>query len=196
MNRRSPRLAVAFAVLLSISSVLAGAWAGPATTVVETKQKALVTALRANDDKKVDALFDELVDYPAFAEASLGGEWSGRSAAEKAEFTEVLKGLLRRAYKCNLKKIVDYDVRYTGEEPSGDAVRVKTEARKGGGEPIVITFKMAQKAGAWKAQDIENGEESMVKGLRNQFVRALKKDGYAGLIQKMKARLAKGGCDD
>src|SRR5262245_59015099 len=111
----------ALAVLVSILAVVLGtgrsAQASAATDVVKAKQTALFDALckTSSDQKKVNALFDEMLDYGALAEASLGGEWSARSDAEKAEFTSVLKQLVQKAYQRNLKKTCGYAIDYTGE---------------------------------------------------------------------------------
>ena len=172
------------------------AYAGAATNVVQAKQTALFDALKKSppDQKKVAALFDEMLDYNALAEASLGAEWAPRSDAEKMEFTAVLKQLVQKAYERNLKKTVNYEINYTGEEVQGPATLVKTTAKSKTNareEPIEINFKMAQTGGAWKVQDIVTDGSSLVSGWRSQFTKIIKNDGFPTLIRKMKEKLAK-----
>jgi phospholipid transport system substrate-binding protein len=186
-----------FATLLSVLALtFAGsAFAGAATDVVKAKQTALFDLLKSNaDQKKIDAMFDEMLDYSTLAEASLGTEWAARSDAEKAQFTDLLKQLVRSSYQRNLKKIVSFDVDYVGEEAADGAVLVKTKskAKDARDEPVEINFKVAQKDGKWKVRDIVTEGVSLVSSYRSQFTKIIKKDGFPALIQKMKDKLAKG----
>jgi len=189
-----------FAAVISLLALtFAGsAAAGGATDVVKAKQTALFDLLKQStpdSQKKVAALFDEMLDYQTLAESSLGSEWAPRSAAEKAEFSDLLKQLVRKAYEKNLKKILNFNVDYVSEDATDSAVMVKTRAKSKSDEradPIEISFKMVQKGGAWKVQDIVTEGASLVSGYRGQFTKIVKKDGFPALIQKMKDKLAKG----
>ena len=201
MKRRMVHL---FAAALSLFALTFGAassaFAGPATDVVKTKQASLFNLLKqpgGDSQKKIDAIFDDMLDYQALAQGSLGTEWAARSDADKAQFSSLLKQLVQKAYERNLKKIIDYDVNYVGEDAAGSAVMVKTQSKAKGGdaraEPIEITFKVAQSGGKWKVNDIVTEGVSLVSSYRSQFTKIIKKDGFPTLIQKMKDKLAKGG---
>jgi phospholipid transport system substrate-binding protein len=189
-----------FAALISMIALTftSAAFAGPATTMVQGKQTTLFDLLKQGtpeSQKKIDAVFDEMLDYSTLAEASLGPEWAARSDAEKAEFTDLLKKLVRSAYTKNLKKITSFDVDYLGEDAAeGGAVVVKTKSKPKDprDEPVEINFKVVQKDGKWKVQDIITEGVSLVSSYRNQFTKIIKKDGWGALIQKMKDKLAKG----
>lgn len=200
MKRRMVHLFAAVLSVLALTFGAAGeALAGPATDVVRTKQTSLFDLLKqsgGDSQKKIDALFDEMLDYGALAEGSLGSEWAARSDAEKAQFSDLLKQLVRKAYERNLKKILNFDVQYTGEDAEGAAMMVKTKAKSKAAdareEPIEIVFKMVQKNGAWKVNDLVTEGVSLVGSYRSQFTKIIKKDGFPVLIQKMKDKLAKG----
>jgi phospholipid transport system substrate-binding protein len=182
---------------LSFASV-GSAFAGAATDVVKTKQTALFSLIKQgtpDSEKKIAALFDDMLDYPALAEASLGSEWAPRSDAEKAQFSDLLKQLVRKGYERNLKKIVNADIEYIAEDAEGGAMMVKTRAKSKGDareEPIEIIFKLAEKGGTWRVQDIVTEGVSLVSSYRSQFTKIVKKDGFPALIGKMKDKLAKG----
>jgi phospholipid transport system substrate-binding protein len=191
--------ASALSVLALTFAVVAPAFAGPGTDTMKAKQATLFDLLRQGSpdaQKKIDGIFDDMIDYAAFAEASLGTEWSARSDAEKAEFSDLLKQLVRKSYQKNLKKILGYDVTYSGEDPAdGGAVLVKTTSKakdNARDEPVEIDFKMLQKGAAWKVQDIVTEGVSTVQSYRNQFTKIIKKDGFRALIDKMKKKLAEG----
>lgn len=200
MKRRMVQFfAAALSVLALTFGALGSAFAGPATDVVKTKQTALFDLLKqsgGDSQKKISAIFDEMLDYHALAEASLGSEWAPRSDAEKAQFSDLLKQLVQKGYERNLKKILNFDVDYVGEDGGGSTVMVKTKSKAKGGdarsEPIEINFKMVQKDGKWKVHDIETEGVSLVSSYRSQFTKIIKKDGFPALIQKMKDKLAKG----
>lgn len=172
------------------------AFAGPATDLLKAKQTALVNLLKAKgSDKNISAIFDELLDYDTIARESLGKEWEARSDAEKKEFSELLKTLVRKSYERNLKKTLSYEVEYLSEEAAEQRILVKTKAvnkAKSNEEPVEIAYTMAAKGDTWQVQDITTEGVSLVRSYRNQFTKIVKKDGFPALIRKMKDKVAKG----
>jgi phospholipid transport system substrate-binding protein len=194
------RFMMALSALALFSILLFGgigsAHAAGALEVVKEKQTALFQALKQSppNQKKVQATFDEMLEYSALAEASLGGEWGARSQAEKDEFASVLKQLVQKAYERNLKKTLAYRIEYLGEEGAGDSKIVKTRAVSGKNareEPIEIDFKMIERNGSWKVGDIVTDGTSLVANWRVQFIKIIKKDGFPVLMKKMRDKLAK-----
>ena len=199
MTRRIVHLFAAMISMLALTFGLArGAGAASATDVVKAKQSALFDLIRqesAANQKKIGELFDEMLDYSALAENSLGTEWAARSDAEKAEFSDILKQLVRKAYERNLKKTLDFNIEYVSEQPKGGVTVVTTKAISKANareEPIEIAYKLAEKNGAWRVQDIVTEGVSLVSSYRSQFTKVIKKDGFPVLIKKMKDKLAKG----
>lgn len=197
MKRRMTHLVATMVSMLALLGAVGMANAGAATDVVKAKQTSLFELIKDSNanKKKVTALFDEMLDYSALAEASLGTEWANRSDAEKAEFSELLKQLVQKAYEKNLKKTLSFNIEYLGEETTGGAIVVKTKAvskTNAREEPIEINFKMLEKAGAWRVNDIVTEGVSLVSSYRSQFTKIIKKDGFPVLIKKMKDKIAKG----
>jgi phospholipid transport system substrate-binding protein len=174
------------------------AGAGAATDVVKIKQTELFSLLKQPSpatQKKVGSIFDQMLDYQTLAEASLGSEWAPRTDAEKAEFSGLLKQLVQKAYERNLKKTLNFDIQYLGEDAANGAITVKTKAvskTDARAEPIEISYKMVDKGGAWRVQDIVTEGVSLVSSYRSQFTKIVRKDGFPALINKMKNKLAKG----
>lgn len=197
MKRTMTKLLTTAVLALSLSAAGA-AYAGPATDVVKAKQTALFDLLKqssTDNEKKIAAVFDEMIDYAGLAEASLGSEWSARTDAEKKEFTDLLKQLVRKGYEKNLKKTLNYTIDYVSEEQKDGASIVKTKAKSktdAREEPIEITYKLVQKDGKWRVQDITTEGVSLVSSYRSQFTKVIKKDGFPTLITKMKDKIAKG----
>lgn len=197
VKRRMTHLVATMVSMLALLGAVGMANAGAATDVVKAKQTSLFELIKDSsaNKKKVSALFDEMLDYGALAEASLGSEWAGRSDAEKAEFSELLKQLVQRAYEKNLKKTLSFNIEYLGEETNGGAIVVKTKAvskTDAREEPIEISYKMQEKGGTWRVNDIVTEGVSLVSSYRSQFTKIIKKDGFPVLIKKMKDKIAKG----
>ena len=199
MKRRMVHsFAAVFSVLALSFADIGSALAGPATDVVKAKQTALFDLIKKStpeSEKKLAALFDEMIDYQAIAEASLGTEWAARSDAEKAQFSDLLKQLVRKGYERNLKKILNFNIEYVSENAKGAGMLVTTRAvskSDARAEPVEIAFNMAQKNGTWRVQDIVTEGVSLVSSYKSQFVKIVKKDGFPVLITKMKDKIAKG----
>jgi phospholipid transport system substrate-binding protein len=65
----------------------------------------------------------------------------------------------------------------------------KSDARE---EALEITYRLQEKDGKWRVQDIVTEGVSLTSSYRSQFTKIIKKDGFPTLITKMKDKLAKG----
>ena len=193
--------------LLTVLMLLfaSAASAGEATEFVKSKQSKLFDVIAQPKSparqEKLRTMFDEILAYDVLAQASLGKKWGERSDAEKKEFSKLLTELVRNNYKRNLQKMLDYDIHYTGEKACpknggddcpADTILVTTKAKHKTNkrEPDVeIDFRVQKIGGKWMIVDIVTERASLVKTYRSQFLRILKKDGFATLIQKMKTKL-------
>lgn len=199
MSRRVFHVIASLLTLLAVTFALSGeAMAQSATDVVRDKQSKLFDLLRAGaSDQEIGKIFDEMLDYGALAKASLGDEWDKRTEEERKEFTGLLESLVQRAYQKNLKKTLDFNIKYLGEEPmKNGSTKVKTRAEHktdARAEPFEINYEMTKASGKFQVGDIETEGVSLVKSYRSQFTKILKKDGWAKLIEKMKDKVAKGG---
>jgi phospholipid transport system substrate-binding protein len=153
---------------------------------------ALVKNASPANGKKVEAIFDKIIDYEALARESLARHWEARTEAERAEFTSVLKELVRRAYRKNLDKTAGYDVAYEGESKIERGHLIKTVARSKTNareEPFAIDYLVNDSGGTWRITDIVTEGSSMVINYRRQFNKVIDKDGFAELMRRMKRKL-------
>jgi phospholipid transport system substrate-binding protein len=146
-------------------------------------------------DKQVAAVLDAMIDYDELARRSLAGHWGDLSDAQRKEFTDILRGLVRRNYERNIKNIVDYRVEYLGEESGGEGVVVKSRASSASNrreEPISIDYQLMKASSGWRVVDVVTEGSSLVNNYKSQFHRVIQKDGYDALVRKMRDKLAKG----
>jgi phospholipid transport system substrate-binding protein len=184
-------------LVLSIStSALAGE--PSAEGFIKAKQTELSSLLKkgkgAGIDKKVDDVFDQMLDYEALAKESLGKHWDELKDAEKKDFQEVLKKLVKNAYRKNLKKTLDYDVTFKGEGKAKKGMLVKTVAKNKKNdreEPVSIDYLLHKVDGKWRVYDIVTEGSSLVGNYRSQFRRVIKQKGFPELMARMKKKLDK-----
>ncbi len=190
-------LAVAALVCTSLL-VSDSALAGPATDMVKSKQTTLfsVVAKPKTDARqaKLRELFDEVLAYQVFAENSLGKKWSDLTAAEQTKFSDLLTRLVRNNYRRNLKKMLNFEIKYVGEKAKDGGTLVQTRAKHktDAREPeIEIDFLMTTVGGKMMITDIITERASLVKTYKSQFLRILRKKGFDKLIEKMEKKLKK-----
>ena len=195
--KKIPSLGSLIIALVLTSSALA-AGDGP-VDFVKSRQTELGALVKkgnsAENKKKIEAVFDAILDYDALAQGSLRGNWDDRTPAERQEFQDVLKQLVQRAYRKNLDRTLDYDVTFDGTEQQSDRVVVRTTAqnrKNAREEPISIDYSVHKVSGAWRINDIVTEGSSLVANYQQQFNRIIKKDGFAELLRRMKKRLASG----
>lgn len=198
-NPRSFRAATLICALL-LSAPLAHA--AEAETFIKGKQSELTELVRKAkapaDEKRLQDAFDGVLDYDSLARESLKDSWEGLKPEERKEFQEVLKKLVRATYRRNLKRISDYDVGYGGESRAENGQIVRTTAKSRSNvreEPISIDYVVRETGGKWRIVDIVTEGSSLVGNYRNQFRRIIKKQGFAELIRRMKAKGDKGSVE-
>jgi len=194
--RKAPLLAT-LALALSLSFPAFAAEAENFVKGKHTELTELVSKAKSKDDeKKLDAAFDAVFDYDGLAKATLKDTWEQRTPAERAEFTLVLKDLVRNSYRRNIKKTLGYEVDYKGEQ-DGDAGKVvRTVAHNKGNareEPVSIDYVVHQVDGKWQIYDIVTEGSSLIRNYRNQFRKVIEKKGFDELLRRMKAKRDKGG---
>jgi phospholipid transport system substrate-binding protein len=201
---RLERMASIVLTFLAIALASPSALAESATDFVKERQNKVVSILHDQKagpgrDKQVREELAKMIDYDHLARQSLASHWDALKDDERKEFTDVLTRLVQNSYEKNIKEVVDFDVEYLAEEAAdaGGAVTVKTRAKpkaKKGDEPITIDYRLDRPgSGKWRVVDIITEESSLVGNYKSQFHRTFQKEGFSGLINKMKNRLAKNG---
>jgi len=141
--------------------------------------------------KQLRALVGEVVDYTELAKRSLKKRWDKRSEPEQAEFTSLLRALIEKAYLEQVEKQPDFDVEYGKKKLLDDGSRATVETlAKAGQTTVEIEYRMVLRDGAWIAVDIVVDGVSMVRNYRRSFKKIIKKDGWDGLIDRMKKKLS------
>jgi phospholipid transport system substrate-binding protein len=190
-RRFSAFMAGLFALLLSV-----GAFAAEAETFVKSKQNELTVLLKQPKsnaaEQKIGQVFDQMLDYHGLAKDSLGDFWSELTPPQQQEFESLLKDLVRRAYRKNLRKTLDYEVAFQGEVKADRGQLVRTVARNKSNkreEPISVDYVLHQVNGEWRVYDIVTEGSSLLKNYQDQFRRIIKKKGFDELLRRMRRKV-------
>jgi len=183
------------------TAIVPAAFAGEAQDYVTARHTELTAILHQPASParaaRLNELLDRMIDFDSIVAESLGSHKEGRTNDELKEFSDLLQKLIKRNYQKNIEKTLSYKVSYEGEDPGTEGVIVHTKAEKtkadGSVEVISIDYRLHQKDGAWRVFDILTENSSMVNNYKNQFNKTIRKDGWNGLIAKLKRKLAERG---
>lgn len=169
-----------------------------ARTFVVGKHKQLSQALKAAKDPKTDpklmAVLDEMLDYDSLAKSTLGKQFDGITAEQRAEFGALLKQVVRGSYRKNLRDTSVYKIEYLGEEQAKQGWLVATRAThrtKKRDKPLSVDYVVGGPADQMRVHDIVTDGVSLVRNYRRQFSRIMKRKGWAELIEMLRKRAKK-----
>ena len=115
---------------------------------------------------------------------------------ERSEFLALLRALIEDNYIKGLRANLSYDVVYGAETPGKDgAVVVKTEIktqRRGRPIAIAVDYVLVNQGGKMRCFDVVTDGVGLVANYRSQFNKIIQKDGFAGLISRMKKKRQSG----
>ena len=145
--------------------------------------------LNAADREKLKAIVGDAFDYEELSRQSLGKHWGERTPAERKEFSGLYRRLIEKSYADpKLYRKVE-KVTYDGAEAVGSAATVKTTAYYKG-EKSAIKYAMRHVGGKWLITDMVIDDVSVVRNNRQNFYKEIAKSSYAGLVSKIKKKLA------
>jgi ABC-type transporter MlaC component len=166
---------------------------------VKTGHAQLETLLKqpasAQRDAQISATFDQLVDYSELIKRCFKEHWGELDAAKQAEVSDLLKQIVRKNYKKNLNRTLNYNVTYTGVRGTGNEVTVRTQAQSkvNPRDPVVqIDYVVEGPAnGPYHVVDIVAENSSTTMNYYRQFHTMLTdpSKGYATVVQKLKDKI-------
>lgn len=185
--------AVVLAVLLALAPGWLAAQQGPVEVIRArntTVEKILAASGETVDETTRNQLKDVIngsIDFTELSKRSLGKAWDERTAAERQQFTEVFRRLVRNT---SVKKLGAYKydrVDYSPATITGTTARVTTVAHKGTKSATVV-YLMHQVGKEWKVYDVVIDGASTVRSYRDSFSREIAKSSYAQMYDRLVRR--------
>ncbi len=208
------RLIVAVLMTLSVPVALAAPQvakpapaptkAGPGTAAVKQANETLASQLKQKatagspEEKalagKVTASVRGFLDIDQLGKRAMADNWSKLTKAQQDEFQALLRALIEDNYIRGLRSNLSYQVSYDAETVDKDgnvlvSTTVKTE-RKGRPFSISIEYVLVKQSDKLRAWDVKTDGVGLVENYRTMFNKIIAKDGFAGLIAKMKKKQA------
>lgn len=190
-----------FVAGLALSSLCMLGFAGTASAA-----ESAMDAFKAKHNKVVELVkkraepaalqkeVDDLLDYKALAETSLGGaaRYASKCEPRCPEFEALLARLIRENYLKRIRTDKKYELAYIGEETKARGTHVITNvslSRDGKPEVVEVVYVMHQVGPVWKVEDIITDGVSLAKNYKFEFNKILKDKGINELISRLESKL-------
>ena len=190
-------LSVLFAVLMFffISAAFASP-TSPKTTIQNVLDQLVNTVERYPSDqdtslrrKELRGIISPHFDFREMAKRSLGVHWSKISEGEQTEFADVFTELLADTYIKRIEKIQPGQVSVDGQKVRGTKALVNTLVEDKG-DKFPINYKFLNRSGHWKVYDVIIENIGLVANYRTEFAGIIRKEKFAGLLQRLKDKQA------
>lgn len=137
---------------------------------------------------KLKALLRDFLDTDALGRQAMGRHLDGRTPAQVKEFLSIFRDLFVRTYVQRLLLFDAPDFGYRGERIDGNTADVGTEIITPKDE-FAVDYRMKRSGGGWIATDILVEGVSLADNFRSQFDRALARDSFATLLERLRNKL-------
>lgn len=195
-------LILLLSLLIAAPAAVAAPKAGPGVTAVKQANDKISTLLKqkpaagSKEEKtlagKVTTSVRDFLDIDELGRRAMADQWSKLSKEQQDEFISTLRALIEDNYVRGLRSNLEYRVDYTGETTDKDGnVLVTTiinTKRRGRPFKISVDYVLKKDGGKLKAWDVKTDGVGLVENYRAQFNKIIAKDGFAGLIARMKKK--------
>jgi phospholipid transport system substrate-binding protein len=134
----------------------------------------------------------ELLDFEELGRRALARHWEGLAPKQRADFVTTLRSLVERSYVRSVHGQPDYDLKFDKEETTGGESTVPatlTATRKGRKISMSLVYKLLWKEGRWVVYDVVTDDVSLLENYRAEFGKLIAKEGFDGLLARMKKKL-------
>jgi ABC-type transporter MlaC component len=181
--------------------------AGPGTAAVKAANDTIAGLLKqkvaagSKEEKdlaaKVTSSVRSFLDIDQLGKRAMVDNWSKLSRAQQDQFLSLLRSLIEDNYVRGLRANLDYAVEYTGESSDKDGNVVVTTKintkRHGRPYTIEVDYVLVKDGDKLRAWDVKTDGVGLVENYRTMFDKIIDKDGFDGLIAKMKKKQGQPG---
>ena len=131
-------------------------------------------------------------DMQLMAKFSLGRGWRNLSDVERNHFIDLFRKLLSKSYVATIDGYAGEKISYLKEIIKGTKAEVRTMV-VGRAKEIPLNYKLKLNHGRWLIYDVIIENVSLVRNYRSQFDPIMKKEGFAGLVERMENKIGSAG---
>ena len=146
--------------------------------------------LRGAERRKVlSVLIRARFDFVIMSQRTLGQHWKKATDTEQAEFVSLYSDLLEASYIGRIEAYSGETISYASEKIEDGRAVVATVIHSGQTD-IPIEYRLGDRGGEWFVYDVVVEEISLIKNYRSSYGEIVRKEGYSGLFQRMRDKLA------
>jgi phospholipid transport system substrate-binding protein len=194
-----------FIFLLAVTGVMAGgllatASANDAMSQLQKSVDEILSILQAAElrkpEKKAERqnlvldVVNEMFDFRNMARSSLGQSWNSITPEEQDKFVDLFKKLVEQRYIGKIDAFDNQKVVYQKQLVKGDKAMIYTDLI-GKDLDVPIIYKLQNNDGKLLIYDMKIENVSLIVNYRSDFESIIRKEQFAGLIDKMTQQLEK-----
>ena len=147
--------------------------------------------IQAGNQKKINELVDAKVlphfNFEHMTALALGRNWPKDNAEQQKILTSEFRTLMVRTYSSALTTYKNQVIEFKPLRAAATDtdVKVRTQVKQSGAEPVGIDYSMEKTPGGWKVYDIVVGGVSLVTNYRETFNAQVRDGGIDGLIKSL-----------
>jgi ABC-type transporter MlaC component len=191
-------------LMFSLFAVPALAAPGPGTTAVKQANDTISSQLKtkvaagSKEEKELAAKVTTgvrgFLDIDQLGKRAMVDQWAKLSKEQQTQFLTLLRDLIEANYVRGLRANLSYTVEYASEATDKDGnvvvtTKVNTQ-RKGRPYSIEVVYVLVKDGDKLRAFDVKTDGVGLIDNYRTMFNKVIAKDGFAGLIEKMKKKQA------
>jgi ABC-type transporter MlaC component len=189
------------------AAATAAARTGPGTQAVKSANDTIAALIKqkaapgSKEEKelaaKVTTSVRGFLDIDQLGKRAMIDNWQKLSKAQQDQFLALLRALIEDNYVRALRANLEYQVEYTSEAADKDgnvivATKINTK-RKGRPYTIAIDYVLVKDGDKLRAWDVKTDGVGLVENYRAMFDKIINKDGFDGLIARMKKKQSETG---
>jgi phospholipid transport system substrate-binding protein len=132
----------------------------------------------------------KMFDFREMAKSSLGKNWNTITSEEKDQFVELFSTLVKKRYIGKINDYTDQEIVYTKQLIKKNRAMVYSAIIDKGTE-IPIIYKLLNNQDKWFIYDMKIENVSLVLNYRRDFDSIIRKEKFAGLIERISQQLEK-----
>ena len=142
------------------------------------------------EDKRtqISGIVKERFDFRAMSQRTLATNWNKTTDEEKEKFVDLFSQLIENSYVGKIESYTNERVDYPGEKVSGRKAVVETLIITSSAD-IPVDYRLYQKGDQWLVYDVIIEGVSLISNYRSSYQEIMKKEGFDGLLAKMRAKI-------
>lgn len=142
-------------------------------------------------EAKLKAIITPVFDYDEVARRTLASHWNERSAAERKEFTSLLRAFLEKIYSDRIALYDGERLVFTREHIDQEFAEVESKIinrKNRENDANLVIYRLKRSNGKWKVYDAVVENISIVNNYRSQFHRVISKSSFEELKRMLRKK--------